>query len=114
MFAFTIKEAVDGDLVLPNQVLIAPGGTQMKVVSQGGKLKVIITDDAPVNRHKPSVDYMFNSLADLKVPTISVILTGMGGDGAKGMAKLKAAGSKTIAQNEESSSSLECQKRLLN
>lgn len=102
MFSFTVKEAQDGDLVLPNQVLIAPGGTQMKVVTQGSQLKVKITDDAPVNRHKPSVDYMFNSLAEIHVPTISVILTGMGGDGAKGMAQLKKNGSKTIAQNEES------------
>lgn len=103
MFAFTVKEASDGDAVLPNQVLIAPGGTQMKVVGKAGQLKVLINDDAPVNRHKPSVDYMFNSLAEIEVPIISVILTGMGGDGAKGMALLKKNGSRTIAQNEETS-----------
>ncbi|EQC46643.1 chemotaxis response regulator protein-glutamate methylesterase [Bacteriovorax sp. Seq25_V] len=102
---FTVVEAKNGDILEKNKVLVAPGGTQMKLVNQAGVLKVEINDDAPVNRFKPSVDYMFNSVVDAckKKHVISVILTGMGKDGARGMLNLKNAGALTIAQDEESS-----------
>lgn len=99
---FEVKEAEDGDEVKRNRVLIAPGGTQMRFEHRGGKTHVRITDDEPVNRFKPSVDYMFlNSLEHLYTHTLAVILTGMGRDGAKGMLELRKKGVRTIAQNEE-------------
>ncbi len=103
---FKVKEAVDGDLVVANQVLVAPGGTQMKFVHRGGLMKVEINDDAPVNRFKPSVDYLFDSVSNSSVEKniVAAIFTGMGKDGAEGMKRLKTSkGAKTIAQNEESS-----------
>lgn len=104
MCPFEVKEAENGDEVIPNRVLIAPGGQQMKLVLKGNKPVVEINDDAPVNRFKPSVDYMFNSVAkNLYTHTVAVILTGMGKDGAKGMLELKNKGVRTIAQDEYSS-----------
>jgi two-component system chemotaxis response regulator CheB len=101
---FEVKEAQDGDLVQINRVLIAPGGSQMKMVHKAGKTYVEINDDEPVNRFKPSVDYLFLSVAkSLYTHTVAVILTGMGKDGAKGMLELRNHGVRTIAQNEETS-----------
>lgn len=103
MLPFAVREAVDNDEVKANQVLIAPGGKQMKFVQENGKWKVRITDDSPVNRHKPSVDYLFDSVANAKVENVvSVLLTGMGADGARGMKNLRDHGARTIAQDEES------------
>jgi two-component system chemotaxis response regulator CheB len=100
---FEVKEAVNGDEVKPNRVLVAPGGKQMKMVYKNSKAYVEITDDEPVNRFKPSVDYMFKSVAEsLFTHTVAVILTGMGKDGAKGMLELRNLGVRTIAQDEES------------
>ena len=102
--SFEVKEAANGDEVLKNRVLIAPGGQQMKMVHKNGKTYVEINDDEPVNRFKPSVDYLFFSVAkNLYTQTVAVILTGMGKDGAKGMLELRNAGVRTIAQNEETS-----------
>lgn len=101
---FEVKEAEDGDAVISNRVLIAPGGKQMKMVYKNGKASVEINDDAPVNRFKPSVDYLFFSVAqNLYTHTVGVILTGMGKDGAKGMLELRNNGVRTIAQDEYSS-----------
>lgn len=101
---FEVKEAEDGDEVRANRVLIAPGGTQMKMIHKAGKTYVEINDDEPVNRFKPSVDYMFLSVAkSLYTHTVAVILTGMGKDGAKGMLELRKLGVRTIAQDEETS-----------
>jgi two-component system chemotaxis response regulator CheB len=101
---FEVKEAENGDEVRANRVLIAPGGQQMKMVHKNGKTFVEINDDAPVNRFKPSVDYLFASVAkSLYCHTVGVILTGMGKDGAKGMLELRNLGVRTIAQDEETS-----------
>lgn len=98
---FEVKEAENGDEVRANRILIAPGGQQMKFVHKNGRSFVEINDDAPVNRFKPSVDYMFSSVAkNLFTSTIAVILTGMGKDGARGMLELKNQGVRTIAQDE--------------
>ncbi|WP_372654177.1 chemotaxis-specific protein-glutamate methyltransferase CheB [Halobacteriovorax sp.] len=101
---FTVSEAIDGESVERNHVYIAPGGQQMKIKTKGDKKIIQITDDAPVNRFKPSVDYMFQSFEAVasKENIIAVILTGMGKDGAKGIKKLKDLGALTIAQSEES------------
>ena len=101
---FAVKEAAEGDEVVPNQVLIAPGGKQMKITDKAGKLVIAITDDDPINRHKPSVDYLFNSAAQhCGNSTVAVMLTGMGKDGAAGFQKLEQLGAKVIAQDELSS-----------
>lgn len=102
---FSVREAKDGDLLEKNLILVAPGGKQMKVVNSGGTYKVEINEDAPVNRFKPSVDYMFNSVKDScrKKHIVAIVLTGMGKDGAQGMLNLRNIGALTIAQDEESS-----------
>jgi two-component system chemotaxis response regulator CheB len=101
---FEVKEAEDGDEVYANRILIAPGGKQMKLVYKSGKASVEINDDEPVNRFKPSVDYLFLSVAkNIFTSTIAVILTGMGKDGAKGMLELRSLGVRTIAQDESTS-----------
>lgn len=99
---FEVREAKDGDEIKPNLVLIAPGGKQMAVKKVGDKLFAKITDDAPVNRHKPSVDYLFKSVAEAGLAnSVAVILTGMGADGAREMKTLRDIGVRTIAQNEQ-------------
>lgn len=102
---FEVKEAEDGDEARPNRVLIAPGGLQMEVVRSKGDsgFKVRVYEAEPVNRHKPSVDVLFNSVAkEVGKSAIGIILTGMGKDGAAGMLKMKQAGARTIAQDEAS------------
>lgn len=101
--AFEVREANHGDEVKPNLVLIAPGGKQMSVKpAAGGKLTVDISDAPPMNRHKPSVDFLFKSIADIQWPKVTAaILTGMGADGAAQMKRLRDLGARTIAQDEE-------------
>ena len=102
--SFTVKEALDHDIIKENCIYIAPGDKQMKVKEIAGKKTIRITDDAPVNRHKPSVDYLFSSVAKINPhKTVAVILTGMGKDGAKGMLELANLGASTFAQDEASS-----------
>jgi two-component system chemotaxis response regulator CheB len=101
--SFEVKEAENGDEVRINRVLIAPGGKQMKMVVRNNKTYVEINDDEPVNRFKPSVDYLFCSVEkSLYCHTVAVLLTGMGKDGAKGMLALKNKNVHTIAQDEKS------------
>ena len=101
---FSVKEAKNGDEIAANSVLVAPGGKQMRVANVNGKFIVQINDDEPVNRFKPSVDYLFYSVAEIFFThTVAVILTGMGKDGAKGMLELYKKGARTIAQDEETS-----------
>lgn len=99
----SVKEAEDGDSVLPGHALVAPGSYHMTLVRSGARYTVRINQDPLVNRHRPSVDVMFDSVARYAgANTIGVILTGMGGDGAKGMLGMKQAGAYTIAQDEAS------------
>ncbi len=101
--ALTVKEAEDREPLKNNVVYIAPGGKQMKLVaSADGKHRLIkITNDPPENSCKPSVDYLFRSVADYYVGrTTAVIMTGMGSDGTKGLQTLKSKGTHIIAQNE--------------
>lgn len=103
LLPFSVREAVDGDLVTPNQVLVAPGGFQMKLQESPKGLTVAVTDEAPVNRHRPSVDVLFDSAtAFRKTPRVAAILTGMGADGAKAMKRLRESGCRTVAQDEAS------------
>jgi len=102
--SFEVKEAEQGDELLASRVLIAPGATQMKLLKSPKGLCVHIDPGAePVNRHKPSVDHLFFSAAELLGKrAVGVILTGMGADGAKGLQKMKIAGAATVAQDEKS------------
>lgn len=98
-----VAEAADGDLVEPGRILIAPGGRQMKVAraAEGGGLVVRITDDPPENHCRPSVDYLFRSLAHAcGGRVLGVIMTGMGNDGTLGCRLLKRQGAPIIAQDE--------------
>ena len=97
----SVKEAEDDNSVLPGHALVAPGSYHMTLVRSGARYTVRINQDPPVNRHRPSVDVMFDSVAQYAgANTIGVILTGMGGDGAKGMLAMKQAGAFNIAQDE--------------
>lgn len=101
-----VKEAEHGDLVAWGTVYIAPGGRQMGVRRLDSGLQIVISDDAPVNRHRPSVDFLFQTLATEaadRYTISSAILTGMGADGARGLLALKGAGAHTIAQDEQTS-----------
>ena len=101
---FRVKEATNGEMLEENTAYIAPGGKHTKLLQLGDKVVLRITDDPPVNKFRPSVDYLFKSVLLIQRSRIvPVLLTGMGVDGAKGMYDLKQAGHHTIAQNESSS-----------
>jgi two-component system, chemotaxis family, protein-glutamate methylesterase/glutaminase len=98
-----VKEAVDGEPLRPNTAFIAPGGRQMKIAAGAdGKTRIVrITDDPPENSCKPSVDYLFRSVAQYYVGRATgVIMTGMGSDGTKGLQMMKKNGATIIAQDE--------------
>ena len=97
-----VKEAEDGDLVQRGQILIAPGGDrQMRVVQKNGHYQVELKQGPKVNGHCPSVEVLFESVAQVaKDRAIGIILTGMGGDGAKGLLSMRQAGARTIGQDE--------------
>ena len=98
-----VREACDGERVLPGHAYVAPGGLQMSVERSGANYLVRIVDDAPVNRHKPSVEVLFNSAARVVGPNaFGVMLTGMGADGAKAMKAMRDGGSYNFAQDEAS------------
>lgn len=100
--ALSIKEAEDGDLVLPGTALIAPGNRHLLLERNGRHYRVVIKDGPPVSRHRPSVDVLFRSAAQMAGPNaVGVLLTGMGDDGARGLLEMKTTGAATIAQNEE-------------
>ena len=101
--AITVKEASDGDRVLPGQALIAPGNFHMTLRKRGAEYDVSIHDGPRVCYQRPAVDVLFESVAEAAGDhAIGVILTGMGADGAQGMLKMKRAGARTIAQDEAS------------
>jgi two-component system chemotaxis response regulator CheB len=104
MCPFKVKEAEDGEYLENNQVYIAPGGIHMGVEQDKEKLRIKLTHSEPVNRFRPSVDYLFQSVSQIKgFQIVACVLTGMGKDGAKGLLKLKTAGAKTFVQDEKSS-----------
>jgi two-component system, chemotaxis family, protein-glutamate methylesterase/glutaminase len=99
-----VKEAENGDRVYRGIALIAPGNRHMLLRSDTRGYYVEINDGLPVNRHKPSVDVLFRSAAQVAGRNaVGVLLTGMGSDGAIGLSEMKESGSKTIAQDEASS-----------
>jgi len=101
--ALEVKEAKDGDLVLPGRVLIAPGDFHMKIKKTSLSTIVVLSNRPPVNGHRPSADVLFQSVADEYGPkALGVIMTGMGEDGAQGIGAIKKAGGRTVAQDEKS------------
>jgi len=99
----TVKEAEDGERILPGHAYIAPGAMHMELARSGANYVVKLNDGPPVNRHKPSVDVLFRSVAvNAGRNAVGVILTGMGNDGAAGMLEMHRAGAWTIAQDEAS------------
>ncbi|MDN2485635.1 protein-glutamate methylesterase/protein-glutamine glutaminase [Kosakonia sacchari] len=99
----SVKEAEHGERVLPGHVYIAPGAFHMELTRSGANYHVALNDDLPINRHRPSVDSLFHSVArSAGKNAIGVILTGMGSDGAAGLLAMRQAGAWTIAQSERS------------
>jgi two-component system chemotaxis response regulator CheB len=98
-----VAEAQDGDRVLAGHALIAPGNHHMRLRRDGSGYVVRIDQKPPVNRHRPSVDVLFESVAEAAgADAIGIILTGIGADGARGLLAMKRTGARTIAQDEAS------------
>ncbi|MDY6992412.1 MAG: chemotaxis response regulator protein-glutamate methylesterase [Pseudomonadota bacterium] len=102
--AMTVYEATDGQIIAPGNVYIAPGSHHLLVEREGPRYVCRLHQGNPVNRHRPSVDVLFRSIAQNVGPNaIGVILTGMGDDGARGIKEMHEAGAATIAQDESTS-----------
>lgn len=100
--AMEVKEAEDGDAVLPGRALIAKGGLHMTVVRRSGGLFVECREGEKISGHCPSVDALFSSIAKLRgLKSLGIILTGMGSDGAKGLLEMKNAGARTFGQDQQ-------------
>jgi two-component system, chemotaxis family, protein-glutamate methylesterase/glutaminase len=98
-----VKEAADGDRVLEGRALIAPGNRHLMVQRCGGHYSVSVKEGPLVSRHRPSVDVLFRSVVQAAGRnSIGVLMTGMGDDGAQGLAEMRAAGARTLAQDEAS------------
>jgi len=97
-----VFEAKDGQRVVPGRALIAPGGKHMLLKRSGAQYHVEVVDGPVVNRHRPSVDVLFRSVAKYAGRNaLGVIMTGMGDDGARGLKEMHDAGARTLAQDEE-------------
>jgi two-component system chemotaxis response regulator CheB len=102
--AMTVCEARDGQYILPGHVYIAPGNRHLLVGRDGARYVCQLHDGPPVNRHRPSVDVLFRSVAQhVGANAIGVLLTGMGSDGASGLKEMRDAGAYTLAQDEKTS-----------
>jgi two-component system chemotaxis response regulator CheB len=98
-----VREARHGDRVIPGRALIAPGGRHMLLRRDGANYHVDVIDGPLVNRHRPSVDVLFRSVAkQAGANALGIIMTGMGDDGAAGLLEMRKAGARTVAQDEES------------
>jgi len=96
-----VREAQNGDRVIPGRALIAPGGKHMLLKRSGAQYIAEVIDGPVVNRHRPSVDVLFRSVAKCAGKNaIGIIMTGMGDDGAAGLLEMKQAGAHTVAQDE--------------
>jgi two-component system chemotaxis response regulator CheB len=104
MSALSVCEPSEGQVILPGHVYVAPGGRHLLVERDGARYRCRLNDGPPVNRHCPSVDVLFRSVAQQVGPNaVGVILTGMGDDGARGLKEMRDAGAATVAQDEASS-----------
>ncbi|HTY99869.1 MAG TPA: chemotaxis protein CheB, partial [Rhodocyclaceae bacterium] len=97
----TVREAQNGDRVRTGLALIAPGGRHMMLRRSGAQYYVEVADGPLVNRHKPSVDVLFRSVAQVAGRNaLGIIMTGMGDDGARGLKEMRDAGAPTVAEDE--------------
>ncbi|HRP70421.1 MAG TPA: CheB methylesterase domain-containing protein [Turneriella sp.] len=104
LLSITVKEAEDGDTLQMGYVYVAPGGKQMRVKRNKADFFIHLSDEPPVNRHRPSVDVLFDSVVYAAPDAaLGVLLTGMGNDGAAGLLRMREKGYLTIAQDEASS-----------
>ncbi|MEF2074240.1 protein-glutamate methylesterase/protein-glutamine glutaminase [Consotaella aegiceratis] len=104
MCAVEVREAMDGDPVMPGRVLLAPGNRHMMLTRNGRKYQVKIAEGPYVCRHRPSVDVLFRSASQSAgANALGVLMTGMGDDGARGLLEMREMGSFTIAQDEATS-----------
>lgn len=104
LFPLTVKEAEPGDALIRGRVLIAPGGKHMRLKRLALELVVELDNGELVNRHKPSVDVLFRSIvAAAPDAALGILLTGMGGDGARGLLEMHEHNYPTIAQDEKTS-----------
>ena len=102
--AMVVMEAKDGDPILAGHAYVAPGGRHLEVRKDGARWRCKITDDPPVNRHRPAVDVMFQSVIKaVGKNSVAAILTGMGDDGARGLLALREIGVHTVVQDEATS-----------
>jgi two-component system, chemotaxis family, protein-glutamate methylesterase/glutaminase len=102
--AMKVFQAEDGQYILPGHAYVAPGDKHLLVERDGARYLCRLSDGPPVNRHRPSVDVMFRSVAqNVGLNAVGVILTGMGDDGARGLKEMLEAGAHTLAQDEASS-----------
>lgn len=102
--ALRVKEAEQDERILPGHAYLAPGGWHLLIKRFGADYRIALSDGPPVNRHRPSVDVMFDSMASAAAANcIGVVLTGMGRDGAEGLLHLREVGAVTAAQDESSS-----------
>ena len=101
--AFTVREAVDGEELRPGLCLLAPGDFHLALAAASRGYRVRLTQSPPVHHCRPSVDVLFRSAAELAGDqAVAALLTGMGVDGARGLRSLRAAGARTLAEDEES------------
>ncbi|WP_447939745.1 protein-glutamate methylesterase/protein-glutamine glutaminase [Pseudoxanthomonas mexicana] len=102
--AMAVREASDGEAILPGHAYLPPGGQHMRVIRDGARWRCRIDDGPAVNRHKPAVDVLFRSVAQSAAGNaVGAILTGMGDDGARGLLEMSQAGAPTLVQDEASS-----------
>jgi two-component system chemotaxis response regulator CheB len=100
--AVTVMEAPNANRALPGHVYIAPGNRHLRLTRSGANYVCTLSDEAPVSNHRPSVDVLFSSVAKFAAHNaVGVILTGMGKDGAQGLASMRQAGARTIGQDEQ-------------
>jgi two-component system, chemotaxis family, protein-glutamate methylesterase/glutaminase len=99
-----VKQAEEGDIVLPDRILIAPGGQHLRLAGHPPRVRVALSDEAPVSGHRPSIDVLFQSVAlAYQSAAIGVLMTGMGRDGVHGCKAILAAGGFTLGQDEATS-----------
>ena len=104
LLTIKVKQAEEGDLVLPDQILIAPGGRHMMVAGRPSRARVALSDEPQVSGHKPSIDVLFQSAARVyQSAVVGIIMTGMGRDGVDGCKAILAAGGFTLGQDEATS-----------
>lgn len=102
--AMSVREASDGEAILPGHAYLPRGGQHLRVIRDGARWRCRLDDGEPVNRHKPAVDVLFRSVAqNAGGNAVGAILTGMGDDGARGLLEMRQAGAATLVQDEATS-----------